>query len=367
MPLALRLSKGVFQVADLFRPCFDKLSKYGIDQRLPRKLARAGSWPHPMAVVCVVAAFAVTTPGCAQLPGQADVVIGTSSPADIDYPLGGSICRLFNLDRPRHGLRCAEEPSAGALANVESLRSGRIDIGIVASDVLADAVAGRGRFASRGPATELRFLFAGHADVFTLLARQGSGVRTVTDLRGKRIGIGSPGSRQRAQMERVMAALGLTRNDFADVRELSPAEQNRAFCANELDAIVYSVGHPNGLIRHATLTCHGMLVAVSGPGIDGMLSEYQEYERAAIPGGSYRVNPADVDTFGVRAVVVATARMPEAVAYEITRAVFDNFDDFRRLHPAFEALSVPETIHATGRAPVHSGAARYYREMGWLP
>jgi uncharacterized protein len=168
-------------------------------------------------------------------------------------------------------------------------------------------------------------------------------------------------------MERVLAALGLTRDDFADVREFSPAEQNRAFCANELDAIVYSVGHPNGLIRAATLTCHGILVAVSGPAIDRLLSEYQAYKRATIPGGTYPFNPADVPTFGVRAVVVTTARMPEAVAYEITRAVFDNFDDFRRLHPAFETLSVTGMAPVTGPAPVHAGAARYYREHGWSP
>jgi hypothetical protein len=247
------------------------------------------------------------------------------------------------------------------------LRSGQIDIGIVPSDVLADVMAGEGPFAARGPATDLRVLFAGHADTFTLVAHQGSGIRTVADLRGKRIGIGSPGWRQRASTERVLAALGLTRNDFADVRELWPAEQNQAFCANELDAIVYSVSHPNGLIRDATLTCRGMLVAVSGPAIDRMLSEYQEYERATIPGGSYPTNPADVPTFGVRAVVVTTGRMPDAVAYEIARAAFDHFDDFRRLHPAFEALSVAAIARAAGRAPLHAGAARYYREHGWLP
>src|SRR5919106_6892119 len=219
------------------------------------RIPRAWSWARPVVVACSLAALAVTALGCAQMPGGQDVVIGTARPADIDYPLGGSICRLFNLETPRHGLRCAEEPSGGSVANIESLRSGRIDFGIVPSDVLADAVAGQGLFAARGPATDLRVLFAGHADIFTLVAHQDSGIRTVTDLRGKRIGIGSPGSRQRANMERVMAALDLSRNDFAEVRELSPAEQNRAFCANELDAIVYSVGHPNGLIRDATLIC----------------------------------------------------------------------------------------------------------------
>jgi len=330
------------------------------DRRIPR------AWSCAVVMTCSLAALAVEL-GCAQVLMRADVVIGTASPTDIDYPLGGSICRLFNLDTPRHGLRCAEEPSAGAVANIESLRSGRIDIGIVPSDVLVDAVAGQGPFAGQGPATDLRVLFAAHADVFTLVAHQGSGIRTAANLRGKRIGIGSPGSRQRANMERVMAALGLTPNDFADVRELSPADQNRAFCANKLDAIAYSVGQPNGLIRDATLTCHGMLVAVGGSGIDRMLSEYPEYERATIPGGTYSSNPADVPTFGVRAVVVTTTRMPDSVAYEITRAVFDSFDDFRRLHPAFEALSIAEMVRATGAAPVHAGAACYYREHGWLP
>jgi hypothetical protein len=295
-----------------------------------------------------------------------DLVIGTASPSDIDYPLGGATCRLFNLATPRHRRRCVEETSAGPVANIESLHSGRIDIGIVPSDILAEAVAGKGRFASSGPAADLRVLFVGHADVFTLVAHRGSGIRKVADLRGKRINIGSPGSRQRADMEHVMGALGLTRNDFADVRELPPAEQSRAFCANELDAIVYSVGQPNGLVRDATLTCDGVLVNVSGPAIDRMLSRYGEYERAVIPGGTYSVNPADVQTFGVRAVVVTTKRMPDAVAYDIVQAVFDHFDDFRRLHPAFKALSIAAMVRTTEPVPVHAGALRYYRERGWL-
>jgi TRAP transporter TAXI family solute receptor len=331
----------------------------------PRRLRGTPSSTCPGVIALAALVFAGS--GCVQRVTRPDVVIGAASPTDIDYPLGGSICRLFNVDTPRHGLRCEETPSAGFVANIDSLHRGRIDVGIVPSDVLADAVAGRGRFAGAGPATDLRVLFAGHADVFTLVAHQGSEIRTVADLRGKRVSIGSPGSRQRANMERVIAALGLTRSDFADVRELSPAEQSRAFCANEIDAIVYSVAQPNGLILDATLTCHGVLVAVSGPAIDRLLSDYHEYERAVIPGGTYSANPEDVRTFGVRAVVVTTKRMPDTVAYEITKAVFDNIDDFRRLHPAFKTLSVAEMVLTRERAPIHAGAERYYRERGWLP
>ena len=168
-------------------------------------------------------------------------------------------------------------------------------------------------------------------------------------------------------MDRVIAVLGLRRDDFANVRELPATEQYRAFYVKELDVIVYSVGHPDGLIHDVTRTCHDRLVDMSGPAIDRMLSEYREYERAMIPGGTYADNPADVRTFGVRAVVVTGPRVSETMAYEITRAVFDNFDAFRRLHPAFEGLSTADMVHATGGAPVHAGAMRYYRERGWQP
>jgi TRAP transporter TAXI family solute receptor len=203
--------------------------------------------------------------------------------------------------------------------------------------------------------------------MLTVVARKELGVRTVAEIRGTRINIGDHGSRQRANIDRVMAILGLRRSDFVNVRELSAAEQNRAFCVKELDVIVYSVGHPNGLIQDVTRTCHGMLVDVSGPAIDRMLSEYREYERAVIPGGTYSDNPADVRTFGVRAVVVTSPRVSDAMAYEITRAVFENFDAFRRLHPAFETLSVADMVPVSGRGPVHAGAMRYYRERGWRP
>ena len=320
-----------------------------------------------LAVLCGLATLAVIGVACARVANRSHVTVGTASLTGIYYPLGGSMCRLLNLDTSRHRLQCSEEPSSSSVDNIESLRRGRLDIGIVPSDALVDAVAGHGSFASRGPTTDLRVLFAGPEEMLTVVGRKGLGIGTVADVRGTRVSIGNPGSRQRASIDRVMAALGLRHNDFAAVRELSAAEQHRAFCMKELEVIVYSVGHPNGLIQDVTRTCGGVLVDVSGPAIDRLLSEYREYERGVIPGGTYTDNPADVRTFGVRAVVVASPRVSETTAYEITRAVFENFDAFRRLHPAFEGLSAAEMVHAGGGAPVHAGAMRYYRERGWRP
>jgi hypothetical protein len=302
---------------------------------------------------------------CAPMSLRTDVVIGTGSPSGVYHPLGGSICRLFNLESPHDGRRCVVAPSSGPVANLDALRDGRIDIGVAPSDVLADAVAGAAVFASHGSNPELRVLFAGHSDAFTIVARRELGIRGAAGLRGRRINLGSPGSGERVGMERIMAALGATRADFAEVRELSLAEQHRALCANELDAIVYEVAHPSGLIEDVVRRCRGVLVDLSGPAIDDMLRRHAEYELAVIPGGTYLSNPADVRTIGVRAVVVTTTRLSNVLAYEITRGVFENFEDFRRLHPAFSMLSIADMVEPAGQAPLHPGAIRYFRERGW--
>jgi uncharacterized protein len=327
---------------------------------------RSSIWRRAIVAGGIAGALAFTLLACALVPDRPGVVIGTGSPSGIYYPLGGSICRLFNLDIPREGPRCVAVPSAGPVANIESLHDGRTDIGIVQSDVLADAVAGEGPFALRGPVPGLRILFAGHADAFTIVARRELAIHGAAELRGTRINMGSPGSGERVSMARIMAALGVTQKDFAEVHELSLAEQHRALCANELDAIVYSVGHPNGLIQDVVRMCRGVLVDVSGPPIDDMLSRHPEYERTVIRGGTYLDNPVDVQTLGVRAVIVTTTKLSDSLAYGITKAVFDHFEDFRRLHPLFATLSVGDMVHVAGRAPIHPGAARYYRERGWM-
>jgi len=324
------------------------------------------AWRRPFVAwssIVLLAAVAACTP----LVPSPDVVIGAGSPGSAYYPLGGSICRLFNLEGVRNDRRCAVVPSTGPVETLTLLRDGRIDIGIVQSDVLTDAVAGAGASASSGPSPGLRVLFAGHSDAFTIVARRELGVRSAVGLHGRRINMGRPGSGERIGMERIMAALGATPADFAEARELSRAEQQRAFCDEQLDAIVYEVAHPNGLIQDVVRSCQGVLVDLSGPAIDDMLRQHPEYEHAVIPGGTYLSNPRDVRTISVRAVVVATARLSDILAYEITKGVFENFEDFRRLHPAFSRLSIADMVESGGPAPPHPGATRYFRERGWVP
>ena len=140
------------------------------------------------------------------------------------------------------------------------------------------------------------------------MARTDSGIKNFADLEGKRVNIGNPGSGQRATMEVVMNKMGWTKDSFKLAAELKPAEQSQALCDNKVDAIIYTVGHPNGSIKEATTSCDAVLVNVTGPAIEALVNDNDYYRTAIIPGGMYRGSDMDTTTFGVGATFVSSAR-----------------------------------------------------------
>jgi TRAP transporter TAXI family solute receptor len=199
-----------------------------------------------------------------------------------------------------------------------------------------------------------------------VVARAGSGIKTFADLKGKRVNIGNPGSGQRGTMEVLMDAVGWKKSDFALASELKASEQSKALCDNKIDAMVYVVGHPSGSIKEATTSCDTVLVPVNGPAVDKLVSKYPYYSKAMIPGGMYRGNPDDTETFGVRATFVSSSKVPEETVYIVVKSVFENFDTFRKLHPAFAHLKKENMIKAGLSAPLHKGATKYYKEAGLM-
>ena len=130
--------------------------------------------------------------------------------------------------------------------------------------------------------------------------------------------------------------------------------------------MVYTVGHPSGSIQEATTACDSVLVNVTGEAVDKLISENSFYRSATIPGGMYRGNDGDTTTFGVGATFVTSADVSEDVVYTLVSAVFDNIEDFKGLHPAFGVLKPEEMATAGLSAPLHDGAAKYYKEKGLI-
>lgn len=294
------------------------------------------------------------------------ITIGTGGQTGVYYVVGQSICRLVNRGSSDHGLKCTAPSTGGSIANINAIKAGDMDMGVAQSDWQYHAYHGTSKFEEGGAFDKLRAVFSVHGEPFTVVARADSGVADFSDLFGKRVNIGNPGSGQRATMEVVLDALGKTTGDFALASELKPAEQSAALGDNKVDAIIYTVGHPNGSIQEATSTVDSKLVSVTGDAIDKLIADNPYYAAATIPGGLYKGNDAETRTFGVKATFVTSADVPDEVVYTVVKAVFDNFDRFKGLHPAFANLTEEEMISGGLSAPLHPGAETYYRERGWI-
>ncbi len=269
------------------------------------------------------------------------------------YPTGGAICRLVNKSRKEHGIRCSVESTGGSIYNINTIKAGELDMGIAQSDWQYHAYNGTSKFESQGPYKDLRAVFSIHPEPFTVVARADAGIKTFDDLKGKRMNIGNPGSGQRGTIEVLMKEMGWTQDDFGQVSELKAAEQSKALCDNKIDAMVYTVGHPSGSIQEATTACDSVLVTVDNAATKSLIEKNDYYRTATIPGGMYRGNDGDVKTFGVGATFVSSTEVPEEVIYNVVKAVFENFDDFRRLHPAFANLKKEEMVKDGLSAPLH--------------
>ncbi len=291
--------------------------------------------------------------------------IGTGGLTGVYYPTGGAICRLMNRSRKEHKIRSSVESTGGSIFNLNVIRSGELDFGVVQSDWQFHAYNGSSKFKEQGANKKLRAVFSIHSEPFTLVARKDSGIASFADLKGKRVNIGNPGSGQRGNMELLMQKYGWGKSDFTLASELKASEQSRALCDNKIDAIVYTVGHPNASIKEASTSCDALVIPVTGPIIDKLVSTTPYYAPATIPGGMYRGSDQDTPTFGVKATLVTSTDVGDEVVYQLVKAVFENFDSFRKLHPAFGHLKKADMLLGNS-APLHPGAIRYYKEKGLM-
>ncbi|WGW03731.1 TAXI family TRAP transporter solute-binding subunit [Tropicibacter oceani] len=293
------------------------------------------------------------------------ITIGTGGQTGVYFVVGQSICRLVNRGTAEHNLKCTAPSTGGSIANINAIKAGDMDMGVAQSDWQFHAYNGSSQFEG-DKFDKLRAVFSVHGEPFTVVARADSGVTNFDDLFGKRVNVGNPGSGQRATMDVVLEAMGKSSADFALASELKPAEQSAALGDNKVDAIIYTVGHPNGSIQEATSTVDAKLVNVTGEAIDKLVNDNPYYAKATIPGGLYAGNDEDVQTFGVKATFVTSSDVDDEVVYTVVKAVFDNFDRFKGLHPAFATLQEADMIADGLSAPLHPGAEKYYRERGWI-
>jgi uncharacterized protein len=316
----------------------------------------------PATAALLASAFAVA-PAAAQ---QKFMTIGTGGVTGVYYAAGGAICRLVNKDRAKHGIRCSVESTGGSVFNVNAIKAGELELGVAQSDVQYNAAKGLAQFKDGGAYGDLRAVMSLHPEPFTVLTRKELNSKTFADMKGKKFNVGNPGSGTRASLEELLAAMNWKMSDFALASELKADEHGAALCDGKIDGFFYGVGHPSANIQDPTTSCGAKLASITGPAVEKLVAEKPYYAKASIPAGLYPNNPQATETYGVMATLVSSSKTPPDTVYVVVKAVFDNFEEFKKLHPALANLKPEEMVKNGLSAPLHEGAARYYKEKGWI-
>jgi len=294
------------------------------------------------------------------------VTIGTGGITGVYYPTGGAIARIVNKKKDEYGIRATVESTGGSVFNVNAVMAGDLEFGVVQSDRQYQAINGLAEWEDKGKQEDLRAVFSVHPESITLVAATDAGIEKIEDLKGKRVNIGNPGSGQRQNSIDALTAVGIDYQKDITAESVKAAEAPGLLQDGRIDAFFYTVGHPSGAIKEATAGARKVqFVPVVGPGIDKLIADNPYYAKATVPVKLYpgAQNNEDVETFGVKATFVTSAKVPDEVVYAITKEVFDNFEDFKKLHPAYAMLTKENMLEGLS-APLHPGALKYYKEAG---
>ena len=294
------------------------------------------------------------------------VTIGTGGITGVYYPTGGAIAKIVNKKREVYGIRCTVESTGGSVFNVNAVMSGDLDFGIVQSDRQYQAINGLAEWKKAGKQKNLRSVFSIHPEAVTLVAAADAGIETFSDLKGKRVNIGNFGSGQRQNSIDALIANGLDYKKDIKHENIKASEAPGLLQDGRIDAFFYTVGHPAGAIKEATAGARKTLL-ISIPNVEKLISQFPYYVKTKIPKKYYEsaLNTDDVKTFGVKATLVTSAKVPNEVVYAVTKEVFDNLKDFKSLHSAYGNLTKEEMLTGLS-APIHPGAMKYYQEAGLM-
>ncbi len=297
-----------------------------------------------------------------QAMAKEDILFGGASITGVYYQVALQISSKMNT---HHGdkYNFIGRPTGGSVFNVNALER-LLDFGVAQSDRNWQAYNGAADWTGN-PAKYLRSVFSMHPETVLLVVRKDSGIKSVEDLRGKRVNIGNPGSGQRGNAEDVLRIYGLDFNRDFRAEGLQQHEASRALVDRKIDAFFYTVGNPSAAIEEPAQSVDIEILSINSDAIKKFVDEHPYYIMTTIPAGTYRGVDYDVETFAVTATVVTTETASEELVYNMVKTVFENLDDLKASHAAFRNLDREEMLQGLS-APFHPGALRYYKEQGWM-
>lgn len=294
------------------------------------------------------------------------ITIGTGGVTGVYYPTGGAICRIMNKMKKTTGVKCTVESTGGSVYNVNAIKKGELDFGIAQSDVVYQAYNGEGKFEGK-PFKGLRVVMSIHPELLTLVVRKDSGIKSFFDLKNHRINIGNPGSGNEAAVKTLFSACKSLKLDQIKVEQLKAAECPNALKDKKIDGYFYMVGHPTANIKDAANSTDIDLIELGNvPAAQKLVAEKPYYAWGVIPAGMYKGVNHPTKTYGVKAILATSDKMDEKTVYYLTKAILDNFDKFKRMHPAYKNLTKKDLLKGFDHKIMHPGAVKAFKEAGLL-
>ncbi|MDY0225706.1 MAG: TAXI family TRAP transporter solute-binding subunit [Desulfomicrobium apsheronum] len=313
-----------------------------------------------LVALVVVLGMAVTAP---HAMAKQDILFGGASITGVYYQVALQLSNMMNK-HAADKYNYIGRPTGGSVFNINAIDRGAFDFAVAQSDRNWQGFNGAADWEGK-PVKGLRSVFSMHPETVLLVTRKDTGIKTVMDMKGKRINIGNPGSGQRGNAEDVLRIYGLDFNKDFSAEALQQAEASRALVDQKVDAFFFTVGNPSAAVEEPAQSVELDIVPINSDGIKDFVAKHPYYIMTKIPAGTYKGVDKDVETYAVTATVISNDSVSEEVVYDMVKTVFENLDELKASHAAFRNLNPKEMLQGLS-APLHPGAIKYYKEKGWM-
>lgn len=289
------------------------------------------------------------------------ITIATGGTSGVYYPIGGAISNLIDSEL---GFDTSVQATGASVENVNLLDTNRAELAITMADTVLQAYEGSGAFEGEAPKEDLRGLAALYPNFVQIVTTEASGINSVEDLRGKRVGVGAPNSGVELNARLILEAHGMS---YDDIREdyLSYSEAVDQIKNGMIDAAFVTSGIPNATVIDLSTTHSAKIIPIEGAAIEYLAENYPFFSANVIPAGTYDNGQGDVPTASITNLLLINNSLSDDVVYDITKTIFENLDAIHASHNAARNISL-DTIDVGMPIPFHPGAERYFKEVGAL-
>jgi len=314
--------------------------------RLPKIFKRIAT------AVCAVA-LAVGIAGCGGGDKEQFINIATGGTAGTYYPIGGAIAEVLN----KNGMNASAQSTGASVANINMLKDKQVEIAIVQNDITYYAVNGEEMFKDGGKVENLKGIASLYPETCQFIVRDDSGIKAITDLKGKRVAVGAAGSGAEANARQILEAYGITYDDV-DEQFLSFAEGSYALKDGTVDAAFVTAGYPTASVQDIASQHKIRLLPVGDEQVKKLAEKYPFYTKTVIPAGTYQGFDQEIESVSVMAILIANDKIDAALGEKITKAIFDNLDKISAAHSAAKNITKESALEGLDFITMNEGAQK---------